>query len=169
MVLSLARSTMFSATTASSSNANVHRLRPLGGAEQASAISLASAAPSKMRLRAELGECWRVRAASRPPATSCWRVRAMVSVLVSNASAIWLSLQASPASDASAFSRMRAFRSWRAGALPFWISALSQSRSSALSVTMYFLTLGCFAVTAHLPGCRRHRFRNQPQNQRRGH
>jgi hypothetical protein len=52
-VLSLARSTIFSSTTLSSSSANVQRDRPLGGSEQASAISLASAAPSKTRLRAE--------------------------------------------------------------------------------------------------------------------
>jgi hypothetical protein len=50
IVLSEARSTMFSSTTALSSSVNVHRLRPAGGDEQARAISLASAAPSKMRL-----------------------------------------------------------------------------------------------------------------------
>src|SRR5690242_13642407 len=55
IVLSLARSTMFSSTTAVSSSVNVQRLRPLGGGEQANAISLASAAPSKMRLRAGVG------------------------------------------------------------------------------------------------------------------
>ena len=49
IVLSLARSTMFSSTTASSNSCNVHRLRPLGGSEHASAISFASVAPSKMR------------------------------------------------------------------------------------------------------------------------
>ena len=39
----------------------------------------------------------------------------------------------------------------RAGrTLPFWISALSRSRSSALSLTMYLFTVGCFAVTTHL-------------------
>jgi hypothetical protein len=88
IVLSLARSTMFNSTTAVSSSVSVHRLRPLGGAEQASAISLASATPSKMRFLAELGECLRVKAASSPSSTSCWRVRATVSVLVSSASAI---------------------------------------------------------------------------------
>src|SRR5262249_54944771 len=53
IVLSLARSTMFSSTTAVSSSFSVHRARPLGGLEQAKAISLASAAPSKMRGLAE--------------------------------------------------------------------------------------------------------------------
>ena len=42
----------------------------------------------------------RVSANSGPSSTSCWRVRATVSILVSRAAAIWLSLQASPASDA---------------------------------------------------------------------
>src|SRR5215472_17345306 len=158
---------MFSSTTAVSSSVSVHRLRPLGGREQASAISFASAAPSKMRLRADLGECLRVNAESRPSSTNSWRVRAMVSMLVSSASAIRLSLQASPASEASAFSRMRAFSSWPAGALPLLISVLSRSRSSSPSLTTYFLTAGCFAVTPHLRVCRKYRFRDWPQNQRR--
>jgi hypothetical protein len=70
IVLSLARSTIFSSTTFSSSSSSVQRARPAGALEQASAISLASAAPSKIRFRAELGECLRVRAASRPSSTS---------------------------------------------------------------------------------------------------
>jgi hypothetical protein len=74
----------------------------------------------------------------------------MVSMLVSSASAIWPSLQASPASDASAFSRMRAFSTWRAGLVPFCISVVRRSRSSAPSVTMYLFTAGCFAITTHL-------------------
>jgi len=56
IVLSLARSTIFSSTTASSSSCKVHRARPAGGGEHANAINLASAAPSKMRRRAEFGE-----------------------------------------------------------------------------------------------------------------
>jgi hypothetical protein len=57
IVLSLARSTMLSSTTASSSSLRVHLFRPLGGSEQAKAISLASEAPSKMQGLAEAGEC----------------------------------------------------------------------------------------------------------------
>ena len=53
IVLSLARSTMFSSTTVSSSNRKVHFARPFGGGEHIRAISFASAAPSKMRGRAE--------------------------------------------------------------------------------------------------------------------
>jgi hypothetical protein len=52
--------------------------------------------------------------------------------------------------QASAFSRMRAFSTCRAGLVPFCISALRRSRSSALSVTMYLFTAGCFAITTHL-------------------
>jgi hypothetical protein len=144
---------MFSSTTASSSNCNVHRLRPLGGGEQAKAINFASAAPSKMRGLAEAGECLRISTASNPSSTSCWRVLATVSVLVSRASAIWLSLHASPASEASAFNRMRALVSSRAGCLPICTSASSRSRSSPLSLTTYLFTAACFAVTMHLRHC----------------
>src|SRR6202171_6880783 len=48
IVLSLARSTIFSSTTLFSNNRNVQRARPLGGSEQAKAISLASLSPSKI-------------------------------------------------------------------------------------------------------------------------
>src|SRR6202790_4029400 len=94
--LSVARLAVFSSTTASSSSANVQRARPAGGLEQANAINLASAAPSKMRRLAEFGECLRIRAASNPSSTSRWRILATVSTLVSSAAAIWLSLQPSP-------------------------------------------------------------------------
>src|SRR5271157_4868102 len=144
---------MRNSTTASSSSCNVHRLRPLGGREQAKAINFASAAPSKMRGLAEAGECLRTRTASNPSSTSCWRVRATVSVLVSRAAAIWLSLHPSPASEASAFNRMRALVSSRAGCLPACTSVLSRSRSSSQSFTTYFFTALCFAVTMHLRLC----------------
>ena len=66
IVLSLARATMFSSTTLSSRRRNVHFARPLGGSEQASAVSLASAAPSKMRRLAEAGDRFGVSTASTP-------------------------------------------------------------------------------------------------------
>src|SRR5271166_2526999 len=75
-----------------------------------------------------------------PSSTSRRRVRPMLLMLVSNAAEIALSLQPSPASDTSAFSRMRAFVSDCAGCLPAQIIASSCSRSSALSFTTYFLT-----------------------------
>src|SRR5260370_5133564 len=80
IVLSLARSTMFSSTTASSSSCSVHRARPLGGLEQARAISLASAAPSKMRGLAEAGEYLPLSTDSNPSSTSCWRGPANLSM-----------------------------------------------------------------------------------------
>ncbi len=49
IVLSLARSTICSSTTFSSSNRKVQRANPGGGSEQAKAISLASLSPSKIR------------------------------------------------------------------------------------------------------------------------
>lgn len=158
---------MFSSTTAVSSSVSVHRARPFGGAEQARAISLASAAPSKMRGLAEAGECLRVSTASKPSSTSCWRVRATVPMLVSSALAISLSLHPAPASEASAFSRMRALTNWPARCFPVWISVVSRSRSSSLSLTMYFFTAACFAVTTHLRRFRSQRFRDPLQNQRR--
>jgi hypothetical protein len=79
---------MFSSTTAVSRSFSVQRTRPLGGLEHASAINLASAAPSKTRLLAEAGECLRVSTASNPSSTSCWRVRATMATLVSRALAI---------------------------------------------------------------------------------
>src|ERR1700751_548055 len=56
IALSLARSTIFSLTTASSSSCKVQRARPAGGLERANAINLSSAAPSQMRRLAEFGE-----------------------------------------------------------------------------------------------------------------
>lgn len=46
-------------------------------------------------------------------------------VLVSNVSAIRLSVQALPPTEVSTFSRMRASSAWRALRLPVWSSALS--------------------------------------------
>src|SRR6476646_9652948 len=52
IVESLARSTIWSSTTFFSNSRKVQRARPLGGLEQASAISLASFSPSKIRATA---------------------------------------------------------------------------------------------------------------------
>jgi hypothetical protein len=57
IVLSLARSTMPSSTTLFSNNRKVQRARPLGGLEHASAISLASFSPSKIRATAGVARC----------------------------------------------------------------------------------------------------------------
>src|SRR6516225_1384380 len=59
--------------------------------------------------------------------------------LVSKATMI-LSLQRSPASEISAFKRMRALSSRRAGPFPLRISVSSCSRSSTLNRTTYFFT-----------------------------
>ena len=55
IVLSLARSTMPSSTTLFSNNRKVQRARPLGGLEQAKAISLASFSPSKGKIQERYG------------------------------------------------------------------------------------------------------------------
>src|ERR1700681_477441 len=55
--VSLARSTMWSSTTFFSNSRKVQRARPLGGLEQASAISFASFSPSKIRATAGTARC----------------------------------------------------------------------------------------------------------------
>src|SRR5947209_11855369 len=69
IVLSLARSTMPSSTTLFSNNRKVQRARPLGGLEQAKAISLASLSPSKIRATAGIARGLRLNTASKllPP------------------------------------------------------------------------------------------------------
>src|SRR5208337_4863450 len=150
IVLSLAFSTMFNSTTFSSSRRKLQRANPTGAGEQVRAINFASAAPSKIRGRAEFGLYLRVSAAAIPSSTSRRRVRPILLMLVSNAAESALSLQPSPASDTSAFSRMRAFVSDCAGCLPAQIIASSRSRSSALNLTTYFLTEISLPATNHL-------------------
>jgi hypothetical protein len=70
IALSLVFSTMLNSTTFSSSRRRLHRAKPSGAGEQARAISFASAAPSKIRGRAELGLYLRFRVASNPSSTS---------------------------------------------------------------------------------------------------
>src|SRR6202030_3631553 len=80
-----------------------------------------------------------------------WRlVRSILAMLVSSAEAIRLSLQPSPASDTSAFKRMRAFVSSCAERLPLLINSSSWPRSSAVNRTTYFLTAISFPATNHL-------------------
>src|SRR5437773_1580267 len=74
IVLSLARSTMPSSTTLFSNNRKVQRARPLGGLEQAKAISLASFSPSKMGGIAGIARGLRRNTASKPSSTREFRV-----------------------------------------------------------------------------------------------
>jgi len=76
-------------------------------------------------------------------------VRAIVSMLVSNAAEIALSLHPSPISEVSAFNRMRALVSNRARLLPASIKASNRARSSALSFTTYFVTAISLPATNH--------------------
>src|SRR5450755_117683 len=75
IVESLARSTIWSSTTFFSNSRRVQRARPLGGLEQANAISLASFSPSKIRATAGVARCLRLNTASKPSSTSCFRTR----------------------------------------------------------------------------------------------
>jgi hypothetical protein len=144
---------MCSSTTFSSSRRRLHLAKPSGTGESVSAISFASAAPSKIRRRAEFELYLRANTASNPSSTSWRLVRSTVAMLVSSAAAIRLSLQPSPASDVSAFNRMRAFVSSWAERLPLRINSLSRSHSSASSLTTYFLTAISFPATNHLHRC----------------
>src|ERR1700757_5186209 len=67
--------------------------------------------------------------------------------LVSKASMIRLSLHPLPASETSAFNKIRAFSTRCAGLFPFRINVSSRSRSSPLSLTTYFFTEISFAAT----------------------
>src|SRR5262249_23555314 len=62
------------------------------------------------------------------------------------ASMIRLSLHPLPASETSAFNKIRAFSTRRAGLFPFRINVSSRSRSSPLSLTTYFFTEISFAA-----------------------
>src|SRR5208283_3967007 len=70
--------------------------------------------------------------------------------LVSNAAMILLSLHPSPASETSAFNKIRAFSSRWAGLFPFRIRTSSCSRSSPLNRTTYFFTEISFAAMIRL-------------------
>src|ERR1017187_5488477 len=153
IVLSLARWTMLSSKTFSSSRRRLHLACPSGAGPHVSAISFASAAPSNIRGRAEFGLYLRVSTDSNPSTTNWRLVRSILAMLVSSASAIRLSLQPSPDADTSAFSRMRAFVNNCAERRPARIKVTSCSRSSALSLTTYFLTTISFPATNHLHPC----------------
>src|SRR6266700_2573337 len=76
IVLSLARSTMCSSTTFSSSRRRLHLAKPSGTGESVSAISFASAAPSKIRRRAEFELYLRANTASTlPRPAGAWSAR----------------------------------------------------------------------------------------------
>src|ERR1700758_2823871 len=71
--------------------------------------------------------------------------------LVSRASMIRLSLHPLPASETSAFNKIRAFRTRRAGLFPFRISVSTRSRSALFILTIHFFTIYLFAgMTANL-------------------
>src|SRR5258707_13624360 len=66
VVESLARSTIFSSTTFFSNSRRVQRARPLGGLEQARAISLASFSPSKIPATPGVRRCLGLHTALHP-------------------------------------------------------------------------------------------------------
>src|SRR5580658_5738147 len=170
IVLSLAFSTMFNSTTFSSSNRRLQRAKPSGAGEQARAISLASVAPSKIRGRAEFGLYLRTSVASKPSSTNCRRALPTVLTLVSNAAAISPSVQPSPASEVSAFSRMRAFVINCADRLPDLSPRVARAPrrtiSPRTSLPLYPSLPRISSILA--PAAWLQRFRNAPKFQGRG-
>jgi hypothetical protein len=76
----------------------LQRAWPAGGSEQASAISWACAAPSKIGAIGGVSRFLRVSTASSPSSTSLARTRITMEMLVSSASQISASDQLSPLS-----------------------------------------------------------------------
>src|SRR5271157_5656818 len=138
MVLSLALATIPSSTTFSSSRRSVQCARPSGGFEQATAISFASASPSKIFGRAHAGLYCRVSTASNPCSTRRLRARETLLRLVSSASTICRSVHAGPSLDSSAFKRILARVATSTIGRPLCRNSSSRVRSSALSRTTYF-------------------------------
>src|SRR5208337_759504 len=132
MVLSLALATIPSSTTFSSSRRSVQCARPSGGFEQATAISFASASPSKIFGRAHAGLYCRVSTASNPSSTRRLRARETLLRLVSSASTICRSVHAGPSLDSSAFKRILARVATSTIGRPLCRNSSSRVRSAAL-------------------------------------
>ena len=147
-------STISNSTSLSPSSRSVQRAWPSGGAEQASATSFASPAPSSFRgLR--LTCLRRSTAASRPSSTQRLRTRSTVEAPTPRTDAISASVRPPSSRSSSANSRMCACFRRYAAAFPFTIPDNS-ARSSALSRTRYcflpFLSMACLRLLVR-PDC----------------
>src|SRR5262249_30787406 len=130
-------STTSSSTSLSASSCIVQRACPSGGGEQVRATSRASWAPSSLRYCRSFAR-FLCRVASNPSATNWARTRATVMRLMSRASAMRSSGQASgPA--VSALSRMRARRVACAGWVPVRTNCSRAARWSSVSRTSTLL------------------------------
>ena len=110
-------STTSSSTSLSARRRSDQRACPAGGALQDSATSRASCSPLSLRSYRRLGGR-RFSAAATPCSTHCRRTRKTVGWLTSTASAMASSTHAGPPGAWSALSRIRAWVSLRAGAVP---------------------------------------------------
>src|SRR5439155_789216 len=127
-------STISSSTSLSAKSRKVQCACPSGGSPQASATRWASCSPSSLRRYVRRG-ARRLRAASRPSSTNWRRTRATVGWLTSSASAMASSVQPGPTGRLSAFSKMRAWVSLRAGAVPAAMRCWSWSRWESVRTT----------------------------------
>lgn len=130
-------SNISSCTNRSASNRTVHRFRPSGGGEQASAISRASFSPSKIDSRGGLSRGLRSSAALIPSSTNRRLVFSTVRVVTPRASAIRALGHAGPREPASQSSKVRACINFLAPVLFVFVSLSSSSRSVLLSSTLY--------------------------------
>src|SRR5918994_3656364 len=130
-------STISTSTSLSAKSRKLQRAWPSGGREQAKATRRASCSPSSLRWYSLFGGRL-FSAASRPSQQYCLRTLERVGWLDSSASAILSSTHPSPFGPSSALSRMRAWVSLRAGAVPEAIRLFRSSRSVWLRITGYF-------------------------------
>src|SRR5665213_483008 len=152
------RSAYCSSTMRPANSRKVQRGWPVGASLHARAISRASWSPSRRQGRWFFGWRW-VSAASSPSSTYRLRTRHTVTSPTANASTIFLSVQPGPSAPWSAFSKIRACVSFRAGAFPAEISPWSCARSSWINRTICLFPMR--------PDCRPAHHKPVPRTQRR--
>src|SRR5262249_26498976 len=118
---------------------NVQRAYPAGGCEQASAVKRACCSPSSTGVTAGANRGLRCSSDSGPDSTACWRHDSTLRVLQPYAAATKASVQPEPSDPWSHWSSACARWSFQPAALPFVTSCSSSARSSAVSLSTYFL------------------------------
>lgn len=130
------------ATNRSAKSSRVQQQRPCGGSLQANWINCFSTESVSFTFSARGGWGRWSRAAPKPSVTNRLRTRAMVEGLTWSASIMSPSDRRGPPGPSSARSRMRAWASLRAAALPTETKCSSAFRSSTVRVTLNFSICG---------------------------
>jgi len=136
---------MLSSTIFSASSLTVHRRCPSGASEQASAISLASNAPSNLTSLGGFSLGFRSSATSSPSSTKRFLRCSIVRLVTPSAVAVSPTVHAGPWGPASHSNKARARMNLLAFVLPRFVNASSSSRSWAVNVTRY---LGAMATSS---------------------